>query len=153
MVIGNWEMDTIVDKDGKGAILILVEKKSCFLIMEKLETGKKASPQAHTAARRLKQTGIPVRMILTENGTEFAVHEVIAKELQTTVYFTHQYSSWENGAVGNINGLIRQYIPKKTDFKEISNAWVKYVNRKLNDRQRKKNGFKTPNEMISKINN
>ena len=91
-------------------------------------------------------------MIITDNGTEFAAHEVIARELNTAVYFTHPYSSWEKGAVENINGLIRQYIPKKSDFRGVSKAWVDYVNRKLNDRPRKKNGFKTPNEMISKKN-
>lgn len=119
--------------------------------MEKLHTGKKAMPLAHTVVRRLKETGLPVRMIRTDNGTEFAEHETIAKELNTNVYFTHPYSSWEKGAIENINGLIRQYIPKKTDFKGISKAWVEYGNRKLNQRPRKKNQFKTPNEMVSKI--
>ncbi len=147
-------MDTIVGKDGRGAIPTLVDKKSCFLIMEKLSTGKMALPLAHAAVRSLRETGLPVRMIITDNGTEFTAHEVIARELNTTVYFTHLYSSWEKGAVENINGLIRQYIPKKADFRGISKVWVDYVNRKLNDRPRKKNGFKTPNEMISrKMNN
>ncbi len=150
--VGDWEMDTIVGKDGKGVILTLVEKKSSFLIMEKLKTGKKALPLANAVVRRLKETGLPVRMIVTDNGMEFAAHELIARELNTNVYFTHPYSSWEKGAVENINGLIRQYIPKKADFKGISRAWVEHVNRILNDMPRKKNGFKTPKEMISKIN-
>ncbi len=87
--VGDWEMDTIVGKDGKGVILTLVEKKSSFLIMEKLKTGKKALPLANAVVRRLKETGLPVRMIVTDNGMEFAAHELIARELNTFTSRTH----------------------------------------------------------------
>lgn len=150
--IGDWEMDTIVGKDGKGAIVTLVERKSCFMLMEKLDTGKQAVPLANTVVRLLKSTGIPVRSITTDNGSEFAAHKIIARELNTTVYFAHPYSSWEKGAIENMNGLIRQYIPKKADFRGISKAYIKMCNDKLNNRPRKKNGFYKPTEMIERIN-
>lgn len=150
--IGDWEMDTIVGKDGKGAIVTLVERKSCFLLMEKLDTGKQAVPLANAVVRLLRSTGLPVRSITTDNGSEFAAHQIIARELNTTVYFTHPYSSWEKGAIENMNGLIRQYIPKKAVFKGLSKAYIKMCSDKLNNRPRKKNGFYKPSEMIKRIN-
>lgn len=148
--IGDWEMDTIVGKDGKGAIVTLVDRKSCYMLMEKLDTGKQAVPLAHAVVRLLKGSQLPVRTITTDNGSEFAAHEIIAGELGTKVYFAHPYSSWEKGAIENMNGLIRQYIPKKTDFKGISNTMIAKVMEKLNNRPRKKNGFMKPKDVIKK---
>ena len=123
--VGDWEMDTIVGKDGKGAIVILVERKSSFMLMEKLDSGKRAVPLAHAVVRLLKGSGLPVRTIITDNGTEFAAHEIIARGLGTTVCFAHPYCSWEKGAIENMNGLVRQYIPKGTDLRGISRAYVR----------------------------
>ena len=69
----------IVGKDGKGAIVTLVERKSCFMLMEKLDSGKRAVPLAHAVVRLLKGSGLSVRTITTDNRTEFAAHEIIAK--------------------------------------------------------------------------
>ena len=148
--LGDWEMDTILGKNGKGVIVTLVERMSCFMLMKKLKTGKKAEQLAEEVVRMIRGTGLPARSITTDNGTEFAAHQIIARELNTTVYFAHPYSSWEKGAIENMNGLIRQYIPKKTDFKGISKAYIKHIMDKLNNRPRKKNDFNTPNEMILK---
>ncbi|MCH3994469.1 MAG: IS30 family transposase [Prevotella sp.] len=148
---GDWEMDTIVGKDGKGAIVTLVERKSCFMLMEKLDTGKQAVPLAHTVVRLLKGTKMPVRTITTDNGTEFAAHEIIAKDLNTSVYFAHPYSPWEKGAIENMNGLVRQYIPKKADFKGISRGYIKQIIQKLNNRPRKKNDFSKPVDIIKQL--
>lgn len=148
--MGDWEMDTIVGKDGKGAIVTLVEKKSSFMLMEKLDTGNQAVPLAHTVVNLLKELPVPIRTITTDNGSEFAAHEIIARELGTVVYFAHPYCSWEKGAIKNMNGLIRQYIPKKTDFRGISKKYIKEIMEKLNNRPRKKNGFIKPREMIKK---
>ncbi len=146
--IGDWEMDTIVGKDGKGAIVTLVERKSCFMLMEKLDTGKQAVPLANTVVRLIRESGLPVRSITTDNGPEFAAHEIIARELNTKVYFAHPYCSWEKGAIENMNGLIRQYIPKKTDFRGITKLYIRQVMEKLNNRPRKKNQFRKPKDLI-----
>lgn len=92
--------------------------------------------------------GLPVTTITTDNGSEFAAHRIIARELNTTVYFAHPYSSWEKGAIENMNGLIRQYIPKKTDFWGITKQYIRHVMEKLNNRPRKKNGFEKPKDLI-----
>ena len=84
-----------------------------------------------------------------DNGTEFAAHEIIARELETTVYFAHPYCSWEKGAIENMNGLVRQYIPKRTDFRGISRGYARKIVEKLNNRPRKKNGFSKPADMIN----
>ena len=146
--MGDWEMDTIVRKDGKGAIVTLVERKSSFMLMEKLDTGKQAVPLSHTVVNLLKELPVPIRTITTDNGSEFAAHEIIARELWTVVYFAHPYCSWEKGAIENMNGLIRQYIPKKTDFRGVSKNYIKEIVEKLNNRPRKKNGFIKPKDMI-----
>ncbi len=120
------------------------------MLMEKLETGKQALPLAHAVVRLLREAGLPVRTITTDNGSEFAAHELIERELGTTVYFAHPYSSWEKGAIENMNGLIRQYIPKKTDFRGLSNTFIAHVMLKLNNRPRKKNQFNKPIDMVKK---
>lgn len=146
--IGDWEMDTIVGKDGKGAIVTLVERKSSFMLMEKLDTGKQAVPLANAVVRLIRGSGLPVRSITTDNGSEFAAHEMIARKLGTKIYFAHPYCSWEKGAIENMNGLVRQYIPKKTDFRGISRQYIRHIIEKLNNRPRKKNGFVKPKDMI-----
>ena len=132
--VGDWEMDTIVGKDGKGAIVTLVERESCFMLMEKLDSGKRAVPLAHAVVRLHKGSRLHVRTITTDNGTEFAAHEIIARELGTTAYFAYPYCSWEKGVIENMNGLVRQYIPKRTDFRGISRAYVRRIVEKLNNR-------------------
>ena len=127
------------------------ERKSSFMFMEKLDSGKRTVPLAHAVVRLLKRRGLPVRTITTDNGTEFAAHEIIARELGTTVYFAHPYCSWEKGAIENMNGLVRQYIPKRTDFRGISRGYARKIVEKLNIRPKKKNGFSKPADMINEV--
>lgn len=84
--VGDLEMDTIVGKDGKGAIVTLVDKYSSLLLMRKLDTGKKAAPLAQAVIDIVKEAKIKVRSITTDNGTEFAEHEAISKGLGCNVY-------------------------------------------------------------------
>lgn len=148
--VGDLEMDTIVGKDGKGAIVTLVDRYSSLLLMRKLDTGKKAAPLAQAVIEIVKAAKIKVRSITTDNGTEFAEHEVISKSLGCKVYFAHPYSSWEKGAIENMNGLIRQYIPKKENFESYTHSEIRIIQNKINARPRKKIGFLTPTEVISK---
>ena len=81
----------------------------------------------------------------------FAKHQEIAKELEISFYFCKPYHSWERGANENTNGLIRQYIPKGTDFSGITDEFVAWVENKLNNRPRKRLGYLTPNEKFNLI--
>lgn len=146
--VGDLEMDTIVGKDGKGAIVTLVDKSSSLLLMRKLDTGKKAAPLAQAVIDIVKEAKIKVRSITTDNGTEFAEHEAISKGLGCNVYFAHPYSSWEKGAIENANGLIRQYIPKKENFDNYTHSEIRTIQDKLNARPRKKIDFLTPTEVV-----
>jgi len=83
-----------------------------------------------------------------DNGTEFADHENIAKLLKTKFFFTHPYSSWEKGNIENENKLIRQYIPKKTNFNTINNQEIKQIQYKINNRPRQKLNFYSPKEIF-----
>ena len=139
--LGDWEADTIIGKGRKGAIVTLVDRKSRFLRMG-------------LVARRTKEAvkemmislleDLPVHTITCDNGREFTDHEGIAKELGSEVYFAHPYASWERGTNENTNGLIRQYIPKSTEFTEITIEDIQFVENRLNTRPRKCLSFKPP---------
>ena len=118
--LGDWEIDTIAGENNRGAIVTIVERKTAFMMMEKLEHGKNAQELAKTVINMLTAYINSVHTITGDNGTEFAEHQTIAKKLKTKFFFTHPYSSWEKGLIENTNKLIRQYIPKKTNFDNVT---------------------------------
>jgi IS30 family transposase len=146
---GDWEIDTIIGKEGKGAILTLTERQTSFLLMEKLPKGKNAQALAKTVVRRMFGYKRDTHSITADNGTEFAEHEFIAKYLKLNFFFAHPYSSYERGLKENTNGLIRQYIPKGSDFNDYSDDYIQQIQNKLNRRPRKKLGFRSPFEVFS----
>jgi IS30 family transposase len=145
---GDWEFDTIVGKNNQGAILTMVERTTAFMMMEKLEHGKNAKELTKVAVRLLTAYINSVHSITADNGSEFADHENIAKLLKTSFFFTHPYSSWEKGLIENTNKLIRQYIPKKSNFDEFNNQQIKQIQHKLNNRPRAKLNFYSPKEIF-----
>lgn len=149
---GDFEMDTIIGKDGKGAIVTIVERSRDFFMMRKLRHGKNAKQLAKTVVAMMTPYIGRIKSITTDNGSEFAEHKYIAERLKTKIFFTHPYSSWEKGNIENTNKLIRQYIPKGTDFKHISEEQIKRIQHKINRRPRKKLNFSTPTaEFFKKI--
>lgn len=141
---GDFEMDTIVGKDGKGAIVTLVERNTNFTLARKLPEGKNAKALAKTVILMLLPYIGKIRSITTDNGSEFAEHLLIAKRLRTKIFFAHPYSSWEKGCIEYHNKLIRQYIPKGTDFDSISDRMLKEIIIKINKRPRMKLGYSSP---------
>ena len=117
-------------------------------MIEKLEHGKNAEEVTKTVFRLLIGYKQHVHTITGDNGTEFADHQNIAKLLKTSFFFTHPYSSWEKGSVENSNKLIRQYIPKKTNFDDINNLEIKQIQYEINNRPRKKLNFYSPKEIF-----
>jgi IS30 family transposase len=128
---GDWEIDTIIGKDGKGAIVTLTERMTGFLLMEKLPHGKQAEPLSKVVVRLLFAYKNNVHTITSDNGAEFAEHEYIAKNLKASFYFAHPYSSWERGLNEYTNGLIRQYLPKGTDFELYSDDFIRLTRKKI----------------------
>ena len=152
---GDWEMDLIVDSYGH-AILVLLDRLTGFVLLERLKHGKKAKPLAKVVIRLLFGYRKYLKTITTDNGSEFAAHLDITAGLRmkglpdVTVYFADSYCSWQKGAVENVNKLIRQYIPKKSNFNDFSDEYIRKVGRKLNLRPRKRLGFSTPKDIFFK---
>ena len=134
---GDWEMDLIQGATPAQYILTLVERTTRFQMMKRLPKGKLSDRVAQAVIDLLLPYKAYVHSITTDNGSEFAKHEYIAKRLQTTIYFTDPYSSWQKGCIENTNKLIRQYIPKKTNFAELTDDLIYEIQKKLNRRPRK----------------
>ena len=143
---GDFEMDTIVGRGNHGAIVTLIERSTSMLFMRKLKKGKNAKDLARTVIHLLSPFKEHVKSITTDNGTEFACHEMIGKSLGVTIYFADPYASWQKGAIENANGLIRQYVPKTETFEHVSHQQITKYSKKINIRPRKKFEFKTPHE-------
>lgn len=143
---GDFEMDTIVGRGNHGAIVTLIERSTNMLFMRKLKKGKNAKDLARTVIHLLSPFKEHVKSITTDNGTEFACHEMIGKSLGVTICFADPYASWQKGAIENANGLIRQYVPKTETFEHVSHQQITKYSKKINIRPRKKLEFKTPQE-------
>jgi IS30 family transposase len=147
---GDWEGDTIVGKGRRSALLTLVERKSGYTRLAKLAS-LKSTETIRMAQRRLAKLPEPLRRSTTfDNGKEFAEHHKLAKKLGLSVYFADPYKSWQRGTNENTNGLLRQYFPKGTDFTGISHREVARVEKLLNDRPRRRLGYRTPSEVLAK---
>lgn len=148
---GNWEGDSVVSKKGRPVLNSLVERKSRLLFLTRVEN-KTALATAQTVIARLKDLPLNFRQTLTlDNGTENAGHETITSSLGIKCFFAHPYSSWERGTNENVNGLIRCYLPKGTDFSKISDKEISLIESAINNRPRKCLGFKTPIEVATKF--
>ena len=148
---GDWEMDTIIGKNEKGAILTLTERKTNFVLMEKLKYGKKAKELAKVAIRLLYPYRNSIHTITTDNGSEFAEHMIITQKIGAPVYFADPYSSWQKGAIEHANKLIRQYIPKGCSFDNINELDIRKLQHGINLRPRKKLNFDSPKNQFFKL--
>ncbi len=146
--LGDWEADTIIGAGQKGAIVTLVERKSRFTLMDKVER-RTADATEEAIVRMLLHHILQVRTITFDNGKEFANHEKIARQLQAEMYFAHPYASWERGTNENTNGLIRQYLPKGSDFSTVTTEQLAFIKERLNHRPRKCLDFQTPAMVFS----
>lgn len=148
--LGDWEGDTIVGAQRKGALLTHVERKSLFTTISKWP--RPTAKATHRATvHRLNPLRDHVHTITDDNGQEFAGHRDTADILGAQVFFATPYHAWERGVNENTNGLIRDCFPNGTDFTTIHPATVARGERLLNRRPRKSLGFKTPNEVFQAL--
>ena len=145
---GDWEVDLIVGSGGSGYLLSLYERKSRTGLLMKLSS-KGAEETAAGIVSMLE--GFKVRSLTYDNGLEFARHEEVSARLGSKAYFCQPYHSWEKGGVENFNGLVRQYMPKKSDFGNYDHAAVAAIEQEINQRPKKVLGFRTPASLRSKI--
>ena len=147
--IGDWEGDTVVGKNHQGALVTLVDRKSKLTLIGKVD---------RYTAEAVEKTIISLMELLprrnytltVDNGKEFASHESVAETLQIKVYFADPYSAWQRGLNENTNGLIRQYVPKGSDVRILTDEQIQHIMDRLNNRPRKSLGFLTPNEVFYK---
>ena len=146
---GDWEIDTIIGSQQKGAILTSVERKTQFCLMAKLNSKDHLLLQK-ALINMFAPYKDQVLTITSDNGLEFAGHQYIAKKLKADYYFAHPYSYWERGLNEYQNKLIRQYIPKGSNFNNYTYLQIIDIQKQLNQRPRKKLQFRTPNEVFLK---
>lgn len=145
--IGDWEGDTVIGARHKQAIVSLVERKSGLAILAKV-SNKTAEMVSHVIINRLFPMRDRVKTITFDNGKEFAHHHVIDQALGSTAYFADPFASWQRGCNENLNGLLRQYIPKKRPLSSVTEKELRMIEQRLNHRPRKRLGFKTPHEVF-----
>lgn len=147
---GDWEMDLVVGKGQKSAVLTLIERKTNMFFQSKISS-KKPQVVAMAAWRLLIPFKDNVLTITTDNGSEFMNHEWLAKQLNTTVYFADPFCSGQKGAVENANKLLRQYFPKGTDFRQVKQCELDVIQAKINRRPREKLNFDNPKNVFFKL--
>lgn len=149
-VLGHWEGDTVIGANHKHAIVTLNERKTGFTLIAKVER-KTAELVREACIQLLTPFKDFVHSITFDNGKEFAEHELIAQSLECTTYFAKPYCSWQRGSNENTNGLIRQYLPKKSSLADITDQFLDTIMLRLNNRPRKRHGFIAPVVLFNKI--
>jgi len=145
--IGDLEIDTVIGKDHIGALVTAVDRKSKFTLIKKVSS-KHAEVVTSALIEMLEPIKPVIKTITSDNGKEFAYHKQVSQILDTDFYFANPYHSWERGLNEHTNGLIRQYLPKKTDFTQVSKEEIVTIQEKLNHRPRKVLGYRTPHEVF-----
>lgn len=149
--VGDWEMDLIIGRLGGAVLMTAVERKTRFTVIA-LALNKTAEAVKDAILGALSPLAAQVETLTYDNGKEFALHEVIAEQLNAAGYFAHPYHSWERGLNENTNGLIRQYAPKGSSFDDMTSESIQNIMDKLNNRPRKCLDFKTPKQVLFGIN-
>ena len=144
---GDWEVDTVIGRQGGKVLVTLVERKSKLSLIA-LSVNKTAKAVKDTLVALLKSLSSYVHTLTYDNGPEFAQHEMIDKELNSQGYFAHPFCSGERGLSENTNGLIRQYLPKKSSFDDTPQTKIQFIMDRLNNRPRKALNGRTPNEVF-----
>jgi len=143
--IGDWEIDTIIGKNHKGAIITAVERKTLYTCISHV-TSRKADIVANAIIKMFKPFKEKVLTITADNGKEFSGHKQISYALDTDFYFADPYSAWQRGLNEHTNGLLRQYFPKKMKLESVSQLLINSVETRLNIRPRKTLEYKAPME-------
>ena len=149
LTFGHWEGDTVLGKRKTGCIGTLVERASGFTLAFKLDNAKaenfnKAAVKAFSSLPKILKKTLTV-----DNGTEFMLHKELAKALDMDIYFCDPYSPWQRGSNENTNGLLRQFFPKNTSFKDVSDEQISIALDLINNRPRKRFGFRSPAEVLN----
>lgn len=148
--LGDFEGDTVMGKDRRVRIVTYVDRRSGYLIAFLLPKMNAELLTKLTIQNFSKVSKDKKKTITFDNGVEFSDWDNLEEKGKMIIYFCYPYHSWERGTNENTNGLLRQYFPKKYDFNLITEQELKDIVKKLNDRPRKRLGFKTPKDVFVK---
>ena len=142
----------MVGKGSRECLATLVDRKSGYLLSARSKT-RKADRIGRKIIDMMKELPAKFRKTMTlDNGKEFAEHERIGTKLGLDVYFARPYSSWERGTNEFTNGLLRQFIPKDTNIRDVSHHDLRRFVDQINHRPRKRLGYRTPAEVFESQN-
>lgn len=148
---GDWETDSVLFSQQRAVLSVQYERRMMLCRLTKV--ADKTALESETAIQE-HFSHLPARLrksLTRDNGTENVLHRETEYKLGTPSYFCDPYKSWQKGGVENLNGLIREYFPKRCRFDEISPEEVYAVQEKLNNRPRKKLNYLTPNEVFATV--
>ncbi len=142
---GHWEADSVISRERRARLVTLVERKSRYLVLRRTPDGC-----SDTVGRAIVRSlaGLPVKSLTFDNGSEFAAFEHIEQRLHCHTFFADPHSPWQRGSNENTNGLVRDYVPKRTKISSLSHQFLAAAVRQLNHRPRKCLGFLTPHEVL-----
>ncbi len=148
--IDHWEIDTVIGKGEYHCLVTVVDRKTGYLVIGKLRARTKEHTN-HRTLRLMRRHPQQFKTITADNGTEFHDYAQLEHATGVAFYFATPHHSWERGTNENTNGLIRQYVPKGTSMAKLSQQRCDAIAQALNDRPRKRLGFKTPRECFNEI--
>ena len=149
---GHWEGDLLMGRNNKSAIGTLVERRTRYVLLVRLPSGRSAAAVRDALAERIVTLPDQLRRSLTwDRGKEMADHLGFTVDTGVQVYFCDPHSPWQRGSNENTNGLLRQYFPKGTDLSVISQEQLDDVARELNDRPRQTLGWLKPSEAFAEV--
>ena len=142
---GHWEGDSVIGRERKARLVTLVERKSRYLVLRRTDDGL-----SRTVSRAIvgALAGLPVRSLTFDNGSEFAAFEHMERRLHCKTFFADPHSPWQRGSNENTNGLVRDYVPKRTKISTLPHQYLTAAVHELNHRPRKCLGFRTPYEVL-----
>lgn len=148
---GDLEGDTIIGKNHQGAIITINDRSTGMLKMKKVKAREAVQVEGAIIDLMKEWSTFGIRTMTVDNGKEFANHQGISEKTGVDIYFAKPYHSWQRGSNENLNGLVRQYIPKKTDFSQITDEEIEYIENKINNRPRKRYDYDSPIERMEKL--
>jgi len=149
-ISGHLETDSMIFSNQRPIVLVQVDRASQKCAITKLEN-KTAPETKYALVRAIEDEYTSVKTITFDNGTENVLHTEIRDTYEISTYFCDPYCSWQKGLVEEINGLIRQYLPRHINMNQITQDNIYEIQEKLNNRPRKSLKYKTPNQIYSQL--
>lgn len=147
--VGHTEADFVVSgKNGKGILLVLVDRKLRTVFLRKIINIK--IENIHLSFLEIKKRFPELKSVTADNDILFQKHKELEKLINVKIYFCHPYHSWEKGSVENTNGVIRRYIPKSSDISKYSDKFIREIEDKLNNRILECLNYLTPKEKLER---